>query len=42
LSEPGAEELLQLDKASLNFSFEKKGQKKVGLSAISSRISIST
>jgi len=41
LSGLGTEELLQLDKAHLNSSFEKAGQGEVGLSAISSRISIS-
>ena len=42
LSGPGTEELLQLDKANLNSSFEKAGQGEVGLLVISSRIFIST
>ena len=42
LSGPGAEELLQLDKASLNSSFEKEDQGEVGLLVISLRMSIST
>jgi len=42
LSGPGAEELLQLDMASLNSSFEKEGQGEVDLLAISLRMSILT
>ena len=42
LSVPGTEELLQLDKANLNSSFEKVGQGKIDLLVISSRIFIST
>ena len=42
LSGPGAEELLQLDIAVLNFSFENTGQGMVGLLVISLRIFIST
>ena len=42
LSGSGTEELLQLDKASLNSSFEKEDQGEVGLLVISLRMSIST
>ena len=42
LLEPGANELLQLDKASLNSSFKKVGHGEMGLSVISLRISTLT
>jgi len=42
LSGPRADELLQLERASLNFSFEKVGQGKIGLSSISLRMSTLT
>ena len=42
LSEPGVEELLQLDNANLNSSLENSSQGTMDLSSISSRIVVST